>query len=343
MFTAIIYGILSILTLLTPTIITATIESEIVPPHISIGTATIDGIMDTDEWINAARTPFSLIENSSGNAIPATLYTMNDESNFFAALVLERRAANFSEIATLYLDHNGNGLLDDGDDALRLSRTFSASSAQFVTRFADSYGSFCSNNGCEADLPDVEDAGTNDGAGAVVNDGNTVVFEWVHPLNSPDTAHDATLSVGKMVQLQGKISILSSPVQEAVSGLLPKVNVYIAQADAEIMTIDADSRHSPNEWSMTSTPWALVSILSNDSFDATGINQKSLTFGKTGDEKSVRRVLRVDINGDGLKDLLVLVKVNKTGLAQGDELAIMRGVNRDGTAVIGIDSVLVSP
>lgn len=344
MFTAIISGIFFILTALVSTTITATVESAALLTHAGIGTATIDGLVETGEWDGAASTSFFLLETSTGDMVPATLYTMNDASNLYVALVIERGDANFSEIATLYLDYNNSTTLDDGDDALRLSRTFSASSAQFVTRFVDSYGAFCNGEQCEQQLPDVEDGGTNDGAGAVVNNGISVVFEWVHPLNSPDTRHDAPLAVGKKVQLRGDISLLGTPIDEVVAGNLPTLDVFIVPANAEkIVEIDLQPRANPNELSLGRTRWATVAVLSSDQLAADSLRQKSITFGQTGNEHSVRRVLRFDVNGDGLRDLVLLVQFKRTGLQTADNIAILKGQLADGTAVLGLDSVIVTP
>ncbi|MCA9966945.1 MAG: hypothetical protein KC423_22000 [Anaerolineales bacterium] len=344
MFTAIISGIVLILTALVPTTITATVESAALPAHAGIGTATIDGIVEQGEWDEAASTSFFLLATDTGEMVPATLYSMNDESNLYVALVVERGDVNFSEIATLYLDHNNNANLDDGDDALRLSRTFSASSAQFVTRFVDSYGAFCDGEQCELQLPDVEDGGTNDGAGAVVNDGTSVVFEWVHPLNSPDMAHDALLAVGKKIQLRGNVSLLGTPIDEAVAGNLPTLDVFIVPADAEkIVAIDLQPHANPNELSLRQMRWATVAVLSSERLAADSLQRKSLTFGRTGDERSVRRMLRFDVNGDGLRDLVLLVQINKTGLQTADNVAILKGLLADGTAVLGLDTVIIHP
>lgn len=344
MITAIISSIVFILTAFTTTIITTTVESATLPPHVGIGTATIDGIIEAGEWDDAASSSFFLLDNGSGEMVPATLYTMNNEGNLYVALVIERGDVNFSESATLYLDYNNNDVLDDGDDALRLSRTFSASSAQFVTRFVDSYGAFCDGERCELQLPDVEDGGTNDGAGAVVNDGTSVVFEWVHPLNSPDTAHDARLRVGKKVQLRGTISLLSTPIAEAIGETLPALNVFIVPADAEkLVEIDLLPSANPNELSLGQGRWISVAILSDEQFAADSLLRKSITFGQTGNERSVRRMLRLDMNGDGLRDLVLLVQINRTGLQTADNVAILKGQLGDGTAVLGFDSVIVTP
>lgn len=227
MVTAIIYPIVSILAALFSTPITPTLESTALLPHAGVGTATIDGIIEPAEWDEAASTSFFLLENSTSDMIPATLYTMNNETNLYVALVIERSGVNFSEIATFYLDYNDNGILDDGDDALRLSRTFLASSGQFTTRFVDSYGAFCDGTECKLQLPDVENGGTNEGAGAIVNNGTSVVLEWVRPLASPDTAHDARLRVNETVQLRGMVSLLGTPTEEAVGDSLPTLDVLI--------------------------------------------------------------------------------------------------------------------
>ncbi len=89
-----------------------------------------------------------------------------------------------------------------------------------------------------------------------------------------------------------------------------------------------------------------VVIFSAAGFDAvTDIDQSTLTFGKTGDEHSLHRCASRgrgrDYNGDGLADLYCTFKRKRTGLAQADMRAILKGRTTAGAAFVGEDLVLV--
>ena len=64
-----------------------------------------------------------------------------------------------------------------------------------------------------------------------------------------------------------------------------------------------------------------VALLSTPEFDATtDIDVESLTFGRTGDEKSLVRCQTAnfsDWNGDGLDDLWCLFRARRTGFRAG--------------------------
>ncbi len=93
-----------------------------------------------------------------------------------------------------------------------------------------------------------------------------------------------------------------------------------------------------------------VAILSTLNFDApTSVDRKSLTFGRTGDEDSLRRRghkstpdCRVrDVNKDGLRDLVCRFLIQKTGFQTGDTEGVLKGHTVDGVRFEGHDSVLV--
>ena len=89
-----------------------------------------------------------------------------------------------------------------------------------------------------------------------------------------------------------------------------------------------------------------VAILSTDDFDALGqVDQKSLTFGATGDEHSLAFCIRwgTDINHDGLKDLVCVFYSHHTGFQCGDTQGILKGVTKEGKPIQGSDSVRIIP
>ena len=75
------------------------------------------------------------------------------------------------------------------------------------------------------------------------------------------------------------------------------------------------------------------------------VDQKSLTFGSTGDEASLAfcNPKGEDVNGDGLKDLVCHFYTQKTGFQCGDTEGILKGQTLDSTLFEGRDSVRIVP
>lgn len=87
-----------------------------------------------------------------------------------------------------------------------------------------------------------------------------------------------------------------------------------------------------------------VAILGADNFDVSGVIQESLTFGKTGKEKSFKSCVKrfVDVDKDGRKDLICFFYGDKTGLEVADYEAILMGKYDNGAIeFVGKDAVEV--
>jgi len=70
-----------------------------------------------------------------------------------------------------------------------------------------------------------------------------------------------------------------------------------------------------------------VAILSDASFDATSLDQDTITFGRTGSEASLKNCERArDVNGDGYTDLLCRFDGKHSGFQPGDSEGILRGL-----------------
>lgn len=94
--------------------------------------------------------------------------------------------------------------------------------------------------------------------------------------------------------------------------------------------------------------WQPFVIYSTEAFDARQIDVGSLTFGRTGSERSFllgrgksHPVAYVDVNGDGRKDLVLLFDARATGLGAGDTSATLKGRLKDGTDFAGTAPVAV--
>lgn len=94
--------------------------------------------------------------------------------------------------------------------------------------------------------------------------------------------------------------------------------------------------------------WQPLVIYSTDTFDVRQIDVGSLTFGRTGGERSLllghgksHPVAYIDVNGDGRKDLVLLFDVKATGLFAGDTSLALKGRLKDGTDFVGTTPVTV--
>jgi hypothetical protein len=83
-------------------------------------------------------------------------------------------------------------------------------------------------------------------------------------------------------------------------------------------------------------------LLSSADFDPGSVDVDSLRFGRTGDEDSVIGCgLVVDLNRDRRRDLLCLFEVRRTGFQLGDTVGVLTGRTSIGTAIEGVDDIIV--
>ena len=106
------------------------------------------------------------------------------------------------------------------------------------------------------------------------------------------------------------------------------------------LSIDVKPPNDPatiNSASKGNTP---VLILSSSTFNATAqVNTSSLTFGETGTEHSLafcNNYAQGNVTG-----LLCLFNTRAAHFTPGDTLAILNGQTKDGTPIVGTDSILV--
>jgi len=118
------------------------------------------------------------------------------------------------------------------------------------------------------------------------------------------------------------------------------------QTETERVAIDIKPGSLSNTINLRSTRRIAVAILSTPSFDAPKVvDRTSLTFGRTGDEASLeRKPSVVDVNGDGLLDLVGQFSLRLAGFELGDQTGILQGQTTDGIRIIGSDSLrIVTP
>jgi hypothetical protein len=108
------------------------------------------------------------------------------------------------------------------------------------------------------------------------------------------------------------------------------------------LAIDIKPGETPNSINSTSTGNIPVAILSTDSFNAPArIAPTSLTFGRTGDERSFLFCHQDDANGDGLVDLICHFDTGSAGFRAGDQRGNLKGQTSDGVPVVGSDVVRI--
>jgi len=121
---------------------------------------------------------------------------------------------------------------------------------------------------------------------------------------------------------------------------------FSQSATAFQVTIDIKPGSFPNSINRRSKGKIPVAILSTADFDAPArVDWASLTFGRTGDERSLAFCdsSPEDVNGDGLPDLVCHFSTQLTGFDAGDTEGVVKGRNIDGTAITGRDSVRIVP
>ncbi len=165
----------------------------------AFGTASVDGELGAGEWDTAARVGFP-VALPAGGTVDASLYVMNDADNLYVAVVLFTSAAQ--SIVRVNFDNNHDGIAEVGDDALRIDES----------GFHDE--ALIAGPPCTAEstcfVPDSDQGGTNDGAGAFIATAGQTVYELAHPLNSGDPGHDFRLGPGRTVGFNVQVSLIIS-------------------------------------------------------------------------------------------------------------------------------------
>ncbi len=162
---------------------------------------------------------------------------------------------------------------------------------------------------------------------------------------------DGLISVGDSSQLDFETTpAFSLTVYVSDGDLSETANVTIQLTDVdefEPPSLDIKPFDASNRIRFHRNARINVAIISTVTFDATRIDFDELTFGKTGNEDSLRRVGRhdrprirfVDINRDGRLDVIATFDLDRTGLSANDTQAILRGTTIDGQTFEATDAV----
>jgi hypothetical protein len=82
-----------------------------------------------------------------------------------------------------------------------------------------------------------------------------------------------------------------------------------------------------------------VAILTTYDFDALQVDPQTVAFGPSGSSAFHERGHAADVDGDGDPDLLMHFRIPDSGIACGDEQAVLTGRTYDGTAFEGVDAI----
>jgi len=161
------------------------------------GTAMIDGVLSPGEWDQAASFNFAVhrLPAEGGGTTPPTLYVMNDGSNLYVAVKVARPSLdngqsppsfNGSSIAIDFDNDDDGSFFINSTDRIVLHAQVGLIDAFWTNQSPCPPGSICEGE-------DTTAGGTNDGQGALKNNGVFSFYEMSHPLNSGDLLHDFSL------------------------------------------------------------------------------------------------------------------------------------------------------
>lgn len=148
------------------------------------GTATLDGVLGAGEWDAAGRADFTVnrLSSEGGGTVPATIYVMNDAVNLYLGLKVTGATVGRSE---LEIQFGSSG--QEGADNLYVSR---------AGDFADRFVHQIAPSTWQA-VPDTDYGGTTDGGEWEADAAGYSFYEFSHPLNDGDDAHDFSLQVSQ--------------------------------------------------------------------------------------------------------------------------------------------------
>ena len=112
------------------------------------------------------------------------------------------------------------------------------------------------------------------------------------------------------------------------------------------VTIDIKPGSDPNSINLGSGGTVPVAIFSTETFDATTVDPMTVTLASASVKlrgQGTPAASSVDVNGDGLLDLVVHVSTKALELSSGDTEATLQGITYDGENIEGTDFVRIVP
>jgi hypothetical protein len=171
------------------------------------GTATIDGIIDPTEWVNADSMNFTLLDFVNGTVLHdypigtsplnGIIYVMNDACRLYIGVIINDANLSAGDLITVTFDDDHDTWLEacppfgyptngGGEDMIAVSGADVTEDRYIVSP----YGSYVTS---------AYDPVSNDVMGAATSDGTLSYFELAHCLDSADDDHDFDLSGGDTV------------------------------------------------------------------------------------------------------------------------------------------------
>jgi len=210
----VLYLVVLVLLAVSPAVSVRADNPQVGPPIFfsGWGRPTIDGIFSTEEWGNAACMSFDV--NLPGGTTTALAYIMNDALSLYAAVLIPGQAMDWGSVIFEFDNDNcGDPIRDEGDDIFQINT--SPLDPYHPVEFQDLFRTYAIENGCcENCLCGRLDNGYGgwlDGQGQALNDGTYSVYEFSHPLDSLDDAHDFSLKPGDTVGFTIFVSIQNIP------------------------------------------------------------------------------------------------------------------------------------
>jgi hypothetical protein len=116
-------------------------------------------------------------------------------------------------------------------------------------------------------------------------------------------------------------------------------NAGAAYLVGEPVSIDIKPTSDSNRINLKSKGATPVAILSTSTFDATTVDPLSVKFGPSEALTIHGKGSNVDLNGDGLLDLVLHFHTQETGIKCGQIFAFLTGKTNSGQAVAGFDPI----
>ncbi len=126
-------------------------------------------------------------------------------------------------------------------------------------------------------------------------------------------------------------------VRNDAAGVLKESRKWdvIVESITKLVAIDIRPRSDANKINPNSTKNINVAIFSDEGFDARSINASSIRFGLNGTEAAPIHIAQRDVNGDGMRDLVVRFEIQKLAIRCGSTTALFTGQVSGGPAVSG--------
>jgi 6-phosphogluconolactonase (cycloisomerase 2 family) len=180
--------------------------------------------------------------------------------------------------------------------------------------------------------------GGNSARGMATNPSGTLLF----------TANDIDLVGVLTVASDGTLTpAQGSPISTgSLFSYLTSLAAFPSKSCGITVDIDIKPGSSPAPINPKSHGKIPVAILSSPTFNATAqIEQRSLTFGRTGDEPSlvVCDAVSEHVNGDGLPDLVCHFDTQTAAFQKGDTQGTLKGKTKTGIPLFGVDSIRIVP